>query len=161
MTPSMVLAMIHDLPENSRWVSWFYDPARGPEHREKYGIEDPPPKGKGNRPIKPEEVDWYQERRAWPQERMLMALLINRIHDLIQVTGGWPAGKGPDFPVIGPADWRSEEPENEQTNEPRDKMAEFMTMFGYDGPIIPPSPPSVTAQGGEGVGLFEYAGLEA
>lgn len=123
----MVLAMIRDLPPESRWSAWFHDPERGPEFRERFGLDDE------NKTIdqdgEQQPINWYMDRRTWTTDRVLMATAINRLQDLVTYVPMWEKNKHPDFEWIGPAEWRSEEPEEQGG----DKITRAMAVFGYAG----------------------------
>lgn len=84
------------LPEGSRYVAIMSAPKDD-------DTAQPEPE------INPE-VEAAYARRYWTQDRKLTAMQINAIRDLTLVTGNWPKGKEPKFPVIGPPEWRGENP---------------------------------------------------
>jgi hypothetical protein len=138
----MVLAMIRDLPGHSRWHSWVHDPDRGAEFREAYGLDDEVEDG-GDESQEDAPVDWYEDSRMWPEDRVLYAAIINRLQQVIEALPVWPEGKRPDFPTVGPARWRGEEPHKKEEKPPKKEtsVADVLAVFGYTGPTSIPSEP--------------------
>ena len=91
-TVPSILAMLRNLPEGSRYSAAMSAPGPATDERP---------------PLDPV-VEAQLERQLWTADRRLMAQLINSLHTLIQVTGKWKEGEGPQFPVIGPASWRED-----------------------------------------------------
>ncbi|WP_159702652.1 hypothetical protein [Arthrobacter sp. 18067] len=46
------------------------------------------------------------DRKSWTEDRRLMAQLINSVNALLRYLPQWEAGEAPEFPVVGPAEWR-------------------------------------------------------
>ncbi len=88
--------MMRHLPEGSRYVAIMSAPMDDDVLRPEPEI-DPVAEG-------------AMHRRYWTSDRKLKAQEINAIRDLTLVTGHWPKGKEPKFPVIGPPEWRGETP---------------------------------------------------
>lgn len=110
----MILAMLRDLPAGSRLQARTYG-----EREEPIEVA---PSG---------EVDWYWERRKWgTPERELLAAILNRLGDVVKFTPHWEKGKSPDFPVIGPPEWRGDSPVK-QKQEPSIEAA--LRVFGWLG----------------------------
>lgn len=51
------------------------------------------------------------DRKTWTEDRRLMAQLINSINILVRYLPTWQEGKEPDFPLVGPAQWREKRDE--------------------------------------------------
>lgn len=144
----MVLSMLRDLPPHSRWAAWFHDPARGPEHRERWGLDRTPEEREGE-----PETNWMADKRTWTTDRMLAALVINRLQDLGRWLPHWEEGKGPKFETVGPAEWRGEEPHKQpEEQKPVDKLTAAMAVFGFSGPSF--------GGGGESIGGPSDASME-
>ena len=88
--------MMRQLPEGSRYVAIMSAPMDDDEARPEPEI-DPA-------------VEAAAQRRYWTQDRKLQATVINALRDLTLVTGSWSKGKEPKFPVVGPPEWRGENP---------------------------------------------------
>src|SRR5699024_7899369 len=80
-------------------------------------------------------INCYHYRRTWSIDRTLWAMINNRLQELVTVLPHWEKGKAPKFQTIGPAEWRSEEPETKPEPK-RDKLAEAMAVFGFSGPAM-------------------------
>jgi hypothetical protein len=93
---NLIFAMMRQLPEGSRYVAIMSAPMDDDEARPEPEID---PK-----------TEAAMQRRHWTSDRKLMAMLINATRDLTLVTGHWEKGKEPKFPVIGPPEWRGEDP---------------------------------------------------
>lgn len=126
----MVLSMLRDLPPHSRWAAWFHDPKRGPEHREKWMLDKKPDEDPDEQP----ETNWEVDNRLWSFDRMLQAMMINRLQDLGRWLPHWEKGKAPKFETLGPAEWRGEEPHKQP--EKVDKVSAAMAVFGFTGPDL-------------------------
>jgi hypothetical protein len=89
-TPRLILAMLRNLPEGSRYVAAI---SSAPE------VADAPPSDT------PAEDDPSAELRVWTQDRMLMAQLINSVNVLVRYSINWEQGKAPKLPLVGPSSW--------------------------------------------------------
>jgi len=87
--------MMHHLPEGSRYVAIMSAPMDDDEPKRPEPEIDP-------------ELSAAIARRYWTQDRRLTATQINALYNLILVSGNWEKGKEPEFPVIGPPEWRGE-----------------------------------------------------
>lgn len=109
----MVLAMLRDLPAGSRLQARTYGQREAQD-------------GQGQA-----QVDWYWERRRWgTPERELLAAILNRLGDVVKYTPQWQKGKSPDFPIVGPPEWRGEGPETEKRPA---SIEDAMRVFGWLG----------------------------
>lgn len=133
----MVLAMIRDLPSHSRWSAWFHDPDRGDEFRERFKLDQNIGDEEGQH-----KVNWYEDARIWNTDRILQAFIANRLVDLLKYSVQWERGKSPKFETLGPASWRSEEPQQEQqTPTSESRYESILSAFGYVGPELGAAPP--------------------
>ena len=108
--------MMRHLPEGSRYVAIMSAPMDDDKQQPKPEI-DPA-------------VEAAMERRLWTTDRKLKAQEINAIRDLTLVTGNWQKGKEPKFPIIGPPEWRRENPAKKKqpvTN------ADVLKALGWNG----------------------------
>ena len=112
-----VLALIHELPEGSRFPSRYHFDNRD-----------------SNAPAEADEVvDEWLDSKYWNGDRMLVAQVINAIHDLTMVAGAgkWKKGKEPDYGIVGPAEWRKESPKSPSKNEK--SVSERLHAFFFSG----------------------------
>jgi hypothetical protein len=68
---------------------------------------------------------------AWTLDRKLKAMEINAINLNTAVTGNWK-DKAPDFPTIGPAAWRANDPAQKPEPEFVDNF-DFFRKMGWPG----------------------------
>lgn len=125
--------MIRDLPSEARWSAWTHDPERGEEFRNRFKLDEDSDEIEQEGETQP--INWYHDRRTWSIDRTLWAMINNRLQELVTVLPHWEKGKAPKFKTIGPAEWRSEEPETKPEPK-RDKLAEAMAVFGFSGPAM-------------------------
>ena len=111
--PSVILAMLRDLPEGSRLQAVTYGQRDAPEGDDS------------------ESVDWYIERRRWGlPERQLMAAQLNMLGELRKYVPSWKDNKGPDWEPVGPPEWRGV---TEQTEKKKGQatVEDVMAVFGW------------------------------
>lgn len=113
---SLVLAMIRNLPEGSRYVAIMSAPDDSDEPQEEKPPLDPA-------------VEAVLDRMTWTEDRRLLAQILNQLNVLIRVSGTWKDGKGPEFPIIGPAEWREEKT---STRGPK-TISDLMNEMGHIG----------------------------
>jgi len=96
---TLIFSMIHNLPEGSRYVAARQTDA---DDEEKADIEVDP------------RAEALMDNRVWTIDRRLMAMAINAIYSQVTVSGHWGDSGPPEFPVIGPSEWRVEESKPEE-----------------------------------------------
>jgi len=105
--------MIRNLPEGSRYVAARVADASDEELDD---VEVDP------------RAEAVMDRRIWTMDRRLMAMAINAIYSQVTVSGHWGTDGPPDFPTIGPAEWR------EETKEPELKdNFDVLRKMGWQG----------------------------
>lgn len=113
-----VLSLIAELPEGARFTSRYHFDQRD--------------EGDGEA-IDPEVEAWLDS-KYWNGDRMLGAQIINAIRELTMVAGAgkWRKGKEPEYPVVGPKQWR----EKDSKKKPEDQKAsvsERLHSFFFGG----------------------------
>lgn len=121
-TPSMVVAMINDLPRWSRFKARTY--------------------GKGPRPLElteaeKKQVDWFAERRMWNPDREMLAGISNSLQELLIHLPRWT--KPPKLNPIGPPEWRKITPWDKP---PEATVNDVYAAFGFSGVMAAESPAS-------------------
>jgi hypothetical protein len=110
----LIFAMIRNLPEGSRFNATRL-------------VDDE------NEPHEEFEMDPRNEaladNRVWTLDRRLQAMAINAIYTHIAVAGHWGKNGPPDFPTIGPSDWRAE---STKSKEPKDNF-DVLRKMGWPG----------------------------
>lgn len=91
-SPRLILAMIRNLPEGTRYVAALASA------REESGEYEPTKSEQDSRP------DPITEHLTWTTDRILMAQLINAVNMLVRYSVQWE--KTPNIPLVGPAVWR-------------------------------------------------------
>lgn len=94
-SPRLILSMIHNLPEGSRYVAAIT------AEREESGMYDV------QESEEPSPVDPITEHLTWTTDRVLMAQLINAVNMLVRYSIQWE--KPLDLPLVGPEKWREGE----------------------------------------------------
>jgi hypothetical protein len=92
----IILAMVRNLPEGSR-----YHAVVAVDHKPDSDQEADP------------HLEALLDHRVWTIDRKLMAATVNAINMNTAATGMW-SEKPPDFPIVGPASWKEEEPKEEE-----------------------------------------------
>lgn len=99
--------MIRNLPEGSRFVAARTVDAADEETDEAVTplLDDP-------------RIEAVMDQRTWTIERRLQAMAINAIYTQIAASGNWGKDGPPDFPIVGPQEWRAEskKPDEPKTN---------------------------------------------
>jgi hypothetical protein len=93
--------MIRNLPEGSRFVSAVT--VDTPVEEAEPHLDDP-------------RMEAVMDQRTWTIDRRLQAMAINAIYTQIAASGNWGKDGPPDFPTVGPQDWRAESKESEPQN---------------------------------------------
>lgn len=106
--------MIRNLPEGSRFVSAME------VDRDKENDTTPPTDPR---------TEAVMDQRVWTLDRRLTAMTINAIYSQIAVSGHWGKDGPPDFPTVGPAEWRAE---SKQSKEPKDNF-DVLRKMGWPG----------------------------
>lgn len=120
----MVLSMIKDLPSHARIHATRFDPEALQTEEEKESKEESL--------VKPEDFDWFYERRIWDRPEMQMAALqANLLRQLVIYVPNWIEGKSPEWSPVGPPEWRH--PELTQKPEEPSVMDVMRGVFGYQG----------------------------
>lgn len=88
----LINAMLRNLPEGATFTAIMSAPNGDGEQDE--------------RPEPAPELVELLERKSWTEDRRLMAQLINSVNMLVRFAPKWEEGKAPEFPVVGPAEWR-------------------------------------------------------
>lgn len=108
--------MIRNLPEGSRFVAAMaVDTATDEAAVEKPDL-DP-------------RIEALMDQRVWTIDRRLQAMEINAIYSQIAVSGHWGKDGPPDFPIVGPKEWRAE---SKQSKEPKDNF-DVLRKMGWPG----------------------------
>lgn len=68
----------------------------------------------GDKPEPDPELVALLDRKTWTEDRRLMAQLINSVNILVRYLPSWQEGKHPDFPLVGPAEWRGKTDESKE-----------------------------------------------
>lgn len=111
-TPSMVLAMLRDLPPGSRLQALTY------------GQRETPEPGS--------DIDWYLERRQWSDpDRQLMAAQLNTLSNLLRFVPQWKEGKAPEIDVVGPPEWRGITEQSDEKKKGQATVEDVMAVFGW------------------------------
>lgn len=105
--------MIRNLPEGARLVA---------------AMEVDRDKGKEDPPMDPR-IEAVMDRRVWTLDRRLKAMAINAMYTQIAVSGTWGKAGPPEFPTVGPAEWRAE---SKQSKEPKDNF-DVLRKMGWPG----------------------------
>lgn len=108
--------MIRNLPEGSRLLA-----ARAANTAADEDLPD--------MPIDPR-TEALMDHRTWTLDRRLKAMEVNALYTLISLTGNWKEGKIPDFPTIGPSDWR---PETKTKSEELKDNFDVLRKMGWPG----------------------------
>ena len=116
-SPSLVLAMLRNLPEGARYVATLSAPVGGDKEQ-----DDPPP-------LDPE-LEGLLDRMTWNEDRRLLAQLLNQVNFLISHCFPWQEGKAPEFPIVGPAEWRREAQTHKQGSK---TMMDLLREMGHVG----------------------------
>ena len=107
--------MIQNLPEGSRFVSAVtVDRAEA----EDTTTPDPDPR-----------IEALMDQRTWTIDRRLQAMAINAIYTQVAVSGHWGKDGPPDFPTVGPAEWRAE---SKKPDEPQNNW-DVLKKMGWPG----------------------------
>jgi hypothetical protein len=106
--------MIRNLPEGSRFVSARLADS-GSDETERTEL-DP-------------RAEAVADSRTWTIDRRLKAMEINAIYTQIAVSGHWGKNGPPDFPTVGPAEWRAE---SKQSKEPKNNF-DVLKRMGWPG----------------------------
>lgn len=111
-----VLSLISELPEGSRFTSRYHFDKRDDPGK---GVSDP-------------EVEAWLDHKYWDGDRMLFAQVVNALRELTMVTGAgkWRKGKEPDYPVIGPREWREKD---SKKPDPKASVSERLHSFFFGG----------------------------
>jgi hypothetical protein len=109
--------MIRNLPEGSRFV------ASMEVDRKDENSEAPPL-------LLDPRIEAVMDQRVWTLDRRLNAMQINAIYSQVAVSGQWGKAGPPDFPIIGPADWR--DAESKKSKEPKDNF-DVLRKMGWPG----------------------------
>lgn len=102
------MSLIGELPEGSRYGQRYHF-----DHREEAATE------RAKADVDDEMSAWL-DTQFWTGDRLMIAQLINAVRELTMVTGAgkWRKGKEPEYPIVGPAEWRDGNSKN-----PADKKA--------------------------------------
>lgn len=123
-TPSLVLAMLRQLPEGARYTAIM----SAPESRE--GLPEPA--------YDPEAEALY-DRRFWTADRQHTAQMLNALYNLVTLTGHWKKGKEPDFPVVGPIAWHPPEQRKKELEARKPEgpvsVLDAMKAWGFQGQL--------------------------
>ena len=91
-SPRLILAMIRNLPEGTRYVAAL---ASAREESGEYELTE------SEQVSQPDPIE---EHMTWTNDRVLMAQLINSVNMLVRYSIQWE--KPPQIPLVGPAAWR-------------------------------------------------------
>jgi hypothetical protein len=108
--------MLRNLPEGSRFTAAMAVDHASDETEETPRLTDP-------------RIEAVMDQRVWTIDRRLQAMEINAIYSQIAVSGHWGKDGPPDFPIIGPADWRAG---SKQSKEPKDNF-DVLRKMGWPG----------------------------
>lgn len=106
--------MIRGLPEGSRFV------AAMSVDRAEAGTDETPTDPR---------TEAVMDQRIWTLDRRLKAMEINAIYSHISIAGQWGKSGPPEFPIIGPADWRAG---STKSKEPKDNF-DVLRKMGWPG----------------------------
>lgn len=108
--------MIRNLPEGSRFnAAMAVDHAD--DETEAPHLTDP-------------RTEAVMDHRVWTTDRRLKAMQINAIYSHIAIAGHWGKNGPPDFPVVGPAEWR--DADSKKSKEPKDNF-DVLRKMGWPG----------------------------
>jgi hypothetical protein len=107
--------MIRNLPEGSRFVAAME--VDRDKDNEAPLLTDP-------------RTEAVMDQRVWTLDRRLKAMQINAIYSQVAVSGHWGKDGPPDFPTVGPADWRAAG--SKKSKEPKDNF-DVLRKMGWPG----------------------------
>jgi hypothetical protein len=81
-------------------------------------------------PLTDPRTEAVMDQRVWTLDRRLKAMQINAIYSHIAVSGNWGKAGPPDFPTVGPTDWR--EAGSKQSKEPKNNF-DVLRKMGWPG----------------------------
>lgn len=118
-TPTLILAMLRELPEHSRFASALK--ADRPEIASSAKVT--------------ERDKVVMDSRMWTTDRRLMATAINAVYMNTIVTGQWPKDKAPKLPTVGPLEWQPEEIAKKKVTEepPLQNNFDVLRKMGWTG----------------------------
>lgn len=120
----MILAMLRQLPEGARYTAIM----SAPERRE--GLPEP---------VYDPEAEALYDRRFWTPDRQHDAQMINALYSLVTLTGNWKKGKEPNYPVVGPIEWRPPEQRKKELEERKPEgpvsVLDAMKAWGFQGQL--------------------------
>jgi hypothetical protein len=114
----LIFAMIRNLPEGSRFVA-----ARTVDTDDTQPDED-------TSHLTDPRTEAVMDQRVWTLDRRLKAMQINAIYSQIAVSGQWGKAGPPDFPTVGPMDWR--DAGSTKSKEPKDNF-DVLKRMGWPG----------------------------
>lgn len=146
----MILAMLRDLPAYSRLSASTFDP-----ESLRSDDDDKRDKGKKKPEVKPEDINWFQERRIWDRPDMqMMALQANLLRDLLIYVPRWKKNQAPEHDPVGPPEWRHPELRKKPKGPPT--VSDVMAVFGYQGASQTEEPTGPSLD--DVMGVFGYQG---
>lgn len=116
-SPRLILSMIRNLPEGTRYVSAL---ASAREESGEYEL---------NESEQDSQPDPIAEHMTWTSDRVLMAQLINSVNMLVRYSIQWE--NPPNIPLVGPAAWR--EGGKKKPRKPTSIMDVIQRVTGQNG----------------------------
>lgn len=108
--------MLRNLPEGSRFAAAM-EVDRDKSDDDKTRLTDP-------------RIEAVMDQRVWTLDRRLQAMQINAIYSQVAVSGHWGKDGPPDFPIMGPAEWR--DAGSKKSKEPKDNF-DVLRKMGWPG----------------------------